>query len=139
MNRPAPVPPGPPHQTPCDLEAAFDPPFLGIPAGPTVSARAVDHLGGFVEIFLSVAGGRVVDAGFLTSLPGPGLVAASAWCAAVAGKPLAEAAYASPGRGPAASAGDLARRAARLASRAGAIALRRAVRPPDAPPDPGPG
>jgi len=118
-----------------DLETAFDPPFLGLPADYSVSARAVDHLGGFVEIFLTVMAGRIVDVGFLTSLPGPGLAAASAWCAAVAGKPLSEAACAMPHHLPPAPAGDLARRAASLAARAGIIALRRAARPSDPPPD----
>lgn len=126
-----------PHTAPADLETAFDPPHLGMPAGFTASARCVDHLGGFVEIFVTVSAGRVADVGFLTSLPGAGLAAASDWCAAVAGKTLSEAAGAAPGRIPAASAGDVARRAARLACRAGIAALRRAARPPDLPGHPG--
>lgn len=110
-------------------EMAFDPPHLGIPANPTASARVVDHQGAFVEIFVSVAQGRIVDAGFLTSLPGPGMAAASLWCAAVTGKSLSEAVNIPPKPPPGLPAGHGLRRAARLAARAGNAALVRAFRP----------
>jgi hypothetical protein len=110
-------------------ETAFDPPHLGIPANPTASARVVDHQGEFVEIFLCVAKGRIVDVGFLTSLPGPGMAAASLWCAAVTGKSLSDAVNAPPKPPPGLPAGHGQRRAARLAARAGNAALVRAVRP----------
>ncbi|KUG29016.1 hypothetical protein ASZ90_001106 [hydrocarbon metagenome] len=110
-------------------ETAFDPPHLGIPANPTASARVVDHQGAFVEIFVSVAQGRIVDVGFLTSLPGPGMAAASLWCAAVTGKSLSEAVNIPPKPPPGLPAGHGLRRAARLAARAGNAALVRASRP----------
>jgi hypothetical protein len=110
-------------------ETAFDPPHLGIPANPTASARVVDHQGGFIEIFVSVAKGRIVDAGFLTSLPGPGMAAASLWCAAVLGASLAEAVKAPPKPPPGLPAVHELRRAVRLAARAGQSALVRAARP----------
>ncbi len=108
-------------------ETAFDPPHLGIPANPTASARVVDHQGKFIEIFLCVAKGRIVDVGFLTSLPGPGMAAASLWCAAVLGASLAEAVTAPPKPPPDLPARHELRRAVRLAARAGQSALVRAA------------
>ncbi|QLA20815.1 hypothetical protein [Desulfolutivibrio sulfoxidireducens] len=108
-------------------EAAFDPPHLGIPFAPTASARVVDHQGDFMEIFLCVQNLRIVDAGFLTSLPGPGMMAASAWCAAAVGKSLADSARDHAPSDPPPHANGL-RRAARLAARAGRAALAKAER-----------
>ncbi|MFZ5813614.1 MAG: hypothetical protein ACOY4F_16400 [Thermodesulfobacteriota bacterium] len=110
---------------PAHWEAAFDPPHLGMPFAPTASARVVDHLGDFVEIFLCVKDLRIVDAGFLTSLPGAGMAAASAWCAGAIGKSLDDAAHLDPSTPPHAKGG---RRAARLATRAGRAALAKAQR-----------
>ncbi len=115
----------PPPDHPDHWEAAFDPPHLGMPFAPTASARVVDHLGDFVEIFLCVKDLRIVDAGFLTSLPGVGMAAASGWCAGVIGKSLDDAAHLDASTPPHANG---LRRAARLAARAGRAALAKAER-----------
>ncbi len=69
-----------------DLEVrAFDAPHLGIPAGARHSGRAEGPAGRFVEIFLDVSGGVIREAGFLTNVPGEGLLCASFWCEAAQG------------------------------------------------------
>jgi hypothetical protein len=48
--------------------------------------------GRFVEIFLTVEDGRVIDTGFLTNIPGDGLVCASLCCDAALGRTTQDAA-----------------------------------------------
>jgi hypothetical protein len=64
---------------------AFDPPHLGMPGRPSSCGRTEED-GRFVEIFLAVEDGRVIDAGFLTNIPGDGLVCASLCCEAALGR-----------------------------------------------------
>ena len=64
---------------------AFDPPHLGMPGRPSSCGRNEDD-GRFVEIFLTVEDGRVIDVGFLTNIPGDGLVCASLCCDAALGR-----------------------------------------------------
>lgn len=72
-----------------DLEfLAFDPPCLGIPSGASVSGRARRPDGRFVEIFLDVRLGRVVQAGFLTDIEFEGMLCGSFWCEAATGADL---------------------------------------------------
>ena len=74
-----------------DLELrAFDPPHLGMPGWPCQAGRRED-CGRFVEIFVAVRDGRIIDVGFLTNIPGDGLVCASAYCDAVLQKTVEEA------------------------------------------------
>lgn len=74
-----------------DLELrAFDPPHLGMPGWPCQAGRRED-CGRFVEIFVAVRDGRIIDVGFLTNIPGDGLVCASAYCDAVLQKSVEEA------------------------------------------------
>ena len=70
---------------------AFDPPHLGMPGRPSSCGRNEDD-GRFVEIFLAVEDGRVIDAGFLTNIPGDGLVCASLCCDAALGRTAQDAA-----------------------------------------------
>ncbi|GAB6113587.1 hypothetical protein [Desulfomicrobium salsuginis] len=70
---------------------AFDPPHLGMPGRPSSCGRNEDD-GRFVEIFLTVEDGRVIDAGFLTNIPGDGLVCASLCCDAALGRTIQDAA-----------------------------------------------
>lgn len=66
--------------TPDDLEImAFDPPHLGMPGRPSYCGRAENSCG-FVEIFVTVEGDRIIDVGFLTSIVDLGMVCASACC-----------------------------------------------------------
>lgn len=70
-----------------DLELrAFDPPHLGMPGWACQAGRWED-CGRFVEIFVAVRDGRIIDVGFLTNIPGDGLVCASAYCDEVLQKP----------------------------------------------------
>lgn len=64
---------------------AFDPPHLGLPASPSHCGRAGTR-SRFVEIFLCIQEEKIVDAGFLTSIPGHGMVCASLCCQALVGK-----------------------------------------------------
>lgn len=74
-----------------DMELmAFDPPHLGMPGGPSHCGRAEDQ-GRFVEIFVSLAGSRISEVGFLTSMTGDGMVCASVCCQALLDKTLGEA------------------------------------------------
>jgi NifU-like protein involved in Fe-S cluster formation len=70
---------------------AFDPPHLGMPGRPSSCGRNEED-GRFVEIFLAVEDGRVIDAGFLTNIPGDGLVCASLCCDAALGRTIQDAA-----------------------------------------------
>ena len=70
---------------------AFDPPHLGMPGRPSSCGRNEDE-GRFVEIFLAVEDGRVIDTGFLTNVPGDGLVCASLCCDAALGRTTQDAA-----------------------------------------------
>ena len=70
---------------------AFDAPFLGIPAEARHSGRAEGPGGEFVEIFLDVRDGTVREAGFLTNVPGDGLLCASFWCEAAQGSRVQDA------------------------------------------------
>ena len=69
---------------------AFDPPHLGMPGRPSGCGRNEDGER-FVEIFVSVENGLIVDAGFLTNIPGDGLACASMCCEAAVGLTLPEA------------------------------------------------
>ena len=69
---------------------AFDPPHLGMPGLPCQAGRWEGD-GRFVEIFLAVEDGRIVDAGFLTNMPGHGLVCASIYCDTVLRKTVEDA------------------------------------------------
>jgi NifU-like protein involved in Fe-S cluster formation len=74
-----------------DLELrAFDPPHLGMPGWACQAGRWED-CGRFVEIFVAVRDGRIIDVGFLTNIPGDGLVCASAYCDEVLQKTVEEA------------------------------------------------
>ncbi|MFZ5427373.1 MAG: hypothetical protein ACOZEN_10375 [Thermodesulfobacteriota bacterium] len=71
---------------------AFDPPHLGIPAGARFSGKASGGEGRFVELFLHVERGTVLDAGFLTDIPGgEGVLCASFWCEAATGADIEKA------------------------------------------------
>jgi hypothetical protein len=73
-----------------DLELrAFDPPHLGMPGWACQAGRWEDE-DRFVEIFVAVREGRVVDTGFLTNIPGNGLVCASVYCDEVLQKTVQE-------------------------------------------------
>ena len=75
-----------------DFEAlVFDPPHLGMPGRPSSCGRC-ENGEGFVEIFVTVENGRIIDAGFLTNIPGDGLACASMCCEAAVGLTLPEAA-----------------------------------------------
>lgn len=77
--------------TPDDLEImAFDPPHLGMPGRPSHCGRAENGCG-FVEIFVAVEGDRIIDVGFLTSIPGDGMVCASVCCQTLLDKTLDDA------------------------------------------------
>jgi|JTFP01.1.fsa_nt_gb hypothetical protein len=69
---------------------AFDPPHLGMPGWPCQAGRWEED-GRFVEIFVAVREGRIIDAGFLTNIPGDGLVCASVYCDEVLEKNVEEA------------------------------------------------
>lgn len=69
----------------------FDPPHLGMPGRPSSCGRC-ENGEGFVEIFVTVENGRIIDAGFLTDIPGDGLACASMCCEAAVGLALSEAA-----------------------------------------------
>ena len=69
---------------------AFDPPHLGMPGWPCQAGRWEEE-GRFVEIFVAVREGRIIDVGFLTNIPGDGLVCASAYCDEVLQKTVEEA------------------------------------------------
>ncbi len=69
---------------------AFDPPHLGMPGWPCQAGRC-EESGRFVEIFVAVREGRIIDVGFLTNIPGDGLVCASAYCDVVLQKTVEEA------------------------------------------------
>jgi NifU-like protein involved in Fe-S cluster formation len=69
---------------------AFDPPHLGMPGWPCQAGRGEEE-GRFVEIFVAVREGRIIDVGFLTNIPGDGLVCASAYCNEVLQKTVEEA------------------------------------------------
>lgn len=74
-----------------DIELrAFDPPHLGMPGWPCQAGRWEDE-GRFVEIFVAVREGRIIDTGFLTNIQGPGLVCASVYCDQVLHKTVDEA------------------------------------------------
>jgi hypothetical protein len=74
-----------------DIELrAFDPPHLGMPGWACQAGRWEDE-GRFVEIFVAVREGRIIDAGFLTNIPGAGLVCASVYCDQVLHKTVEEA------------------------------------------------
>jgi len=75
---------------------AFDPPHIGIPSGAAYSARAHGPDGRFVEIFLDVREGVVVQAGFLTDIPFEGVLCASFWCETATGADLETARALSP-------------------------------------------
>lgn len=73
-----------------DFEAlVFDPPHLGMPGRPSSCGRC-ENDEGFVEIFVTVENGRIIDAGFLTDIPGDGLACASMCCEAAVGLTLPE-------------------------------------------------
>lgn len=75
--------------SPEDLELmAFDPPHLGMPAGPCQCGRWEREGEGFVEIFVRVEGERIADVGFLTSIHGEGILCAALCCQALLEKPL---------------------------------------------------
>jgi NifU-like protein involved in Fe-S cluster formation len=74
-----------------DIELrAFDPPHLGMP-GWSCQAGRWESDGRFVEIFVAVREGRIIDTGFLTNIPGNGLVCASVYCDEVLHKTVEEA------------------------------------------------
>jgi len=81
----------PPELSPEFQERLFDPPCLGIPRRASLSGRA-QAPGGFVAVFLAVADGRVLEAGFLTDRPLPAMLCASLWCEHVQGLSLETAA-----------------------------------------------
>lgn len=70
---------------------AFDPPHLGMPAGPCRCGRWEEEGEGFVEIFVRVEDERIVDVGFLTSAGMEGLLCASTCCAMLLDKSLDDA------------------------------------------------
>lgn len=75
-----------------DMELmAFDPPHLGMPAGPCLCGRWERENEGFVEIFIRVEKERIADVGFLTSIHGEGIVCAALCCQALLDKSLDEA------------------------------------------------
>jgi NifU-like protein involved in Fe-S cluster formation len=77
--------------SPEELELrAFDPPHLGMP-GWACQAGRWENEGRFVEIFVAVREGRIIDTGFLTNIPGDGLVCASVYCDEVLHKTVEEA------------------------------------------------
>ena len=69
---------------------AFDPPHLGMPGWACQAGRSETD-GRFVEVFVAVREGRIIDAGFLTNIPGNGLVCASVYCDQVLEKAVEEA------------------------------------------------
>lgn len=69
----------------------FDPEHLGMPGNATVSGRATSEEM-YCEIFLTLQDRIIVDLGFLTNVPGPGLVCASLWCTRVRSRHIEEAA-----------------------------------------------
>jgi hypothetical protein len=69
---------------------AFDPPHLGMPGWPCQAGRWEEE-GRFVEIFVAAREGRIIDVGFLTNIPGDGLVCAAVYCDAVLQKTVEEA------------------------------------------------
>ena len=78
--------------TPEDLDViAFDPPHLGMPAGPCQCGRWEREGEGFVEIFVRVEDERIADVGFLTSIHGEGILCAAICCQALFEKPLNQA------------------------------------------------
>lgn len=78
--------------TPEELELmAFDPPYLGMPAGPCRCGRSERDGEEFVEIFVRSEENRITDVGFLTSIHGEGILCASLCCHFVLGKTLDEA------------------------------------------------
>jgi len=70
---------------------AFDPPHIGMPGRKSSHGRG-ENGSGFAEIFVTVEAGRIIDVGFLTDIPGDGLVCASLCCDAVLGRTLGDAA-----------------------------------------------
>ncbi len=75
-----------------DLELrSFDPPWLGMPGRPSHAGRWEEETR-FVEIFVTVEEKRIEDVGFLTSIPGAGLVCASLCCEELLGRTVEEAA-----------------------------------------------
>ena len=70
---------------------AFDPPHLGMPAGPCQCGRWEREGEGFVEIFVRVEDERIADVGFLTSIHGEGILCAALCCQALFEKPLDQA------------------------------------------------
>lgn len=75
---------------------AFEAPYMGIPAGFVVSARALTPEGRFVEMFIDIKDSRVVQAGFLTDIPVEGVLCASIWCGFASGASLGAARSISP-------------------------------------------
>jgi len=69
---------------------AFDPPHLGMPGWPSQAGRWEED-GRFVEIFVAVREGSIIDVGYLTNIPGDGLVCASVYCDEVLDKSMEEA------------------------------------------------
>ncbi|UTF51418.1 iron-sulfur cluster assembly scaffold protein [Desulfomicrobium sp. ZS1] len=69
---------------------AFDPPHLGMP-GWSCQAGRWEEDGRFMEIFVAEREGRIIDVGFLTNIPGDGLVCASVYCDEVLEKTVEEA------------------------------------------------
>ncbi|MGE4442550.1 MAG: hypothetical protein AB7D27_13840 [Desulfomicrobium sp.] len=69
---------------------AFDPPHLGMPGWPCQAGRWEED-GRFVEIFVAAREGRIIDVGFLTNIPGDGLLCASVYCDEVLHKTVEEA------------------------------------------------
>lgn len=73
-----------------DIELrSFDPPHLGMPGWACQVGRWEDD-SRFVEIFVAVREGRIIDTGFLTNIPGDGLVCASVYCDEVLQKTVEE-------------------------------------------------
>ncbi len=78
--------------TPEDLDfITFDPPHLGMPAGPCQCGRWEREGEGFVEIFVRVEDERIADVGFLTSIHGEGILCAALCCQVLLEKPLDQA------------------------------------------------
>lgn len=76
--------------SPEDIELrSFDPPHLGMPGWACQVGRWEDD-SRFVEIFVAVREGRIIDTGFLTNIPGDGLVCASVYCDEVLQKTVEE-------------------------------------------------
>ncbi|NCD26581.1 MAG: hypothetical protein EOL86_13450 [Deltaproteobacteria bacterium] len=70
---------------------AFDPPFLGMPAGPCHCGRWEREGEGFVEIFIRVEKERIADVGFLTNIHGEGILCAALCCQTLLEKSVDEA------------------------------------------------